>query len=172
MRAPFFPLFLRLKQHLAEDSIGDIGFVRAGCSIADVPPDHPSFSLRNMAGALPEHRHLRGVPGRLLPRPQQSACKRSAGWEAPASTSSPVLTSATKAALLRSSGARSWSVERRLYRRHGWECHHPTRTGWNPSRLRLFGMWMDGRSNCTCRLRRRAKLRNHPLLFVDTFRRY
>ena len=52
MKPPFYPLFLRLKQHLAEDSIGDIGFVRAGCSIADVPPDHPSFSLQHGGGTL------------------------------------------------------------------------------------------------------------------------
>lgn len=52
MKPPFYPLFLRLKQHLAEDSIGDIGLVRAGCSIADVPPDHPSFSLEHGGGAL------------------------------------------------------------------------------------------------------------------------
>ena len=52
MKPPFYPLFLRLKEHLAEDSIGDIGFVRAGCSIADVPPDHPSFSLEHGGGAL------------------------------------------------------------------------------------------------------------------------
>lgn len=52
MKPPFYPLFLRLNQHLAEDPIGDIGFVRAGCSIADVPPDHPSFSLQHGGGAL------------------------------------------------------------------------------------------------------------------------
>ena len=52
MKPPFYPLFLRLERHLAEDPIGEIGFVRAGCSIADVPPDHPSFSLEHGGGAL------------------------------------------------------------------------------------------------------------------------
>src|ERR1035437_1228286 len=52
MKPPFYPLFLRLTEHLANDSIGGIGFVRAGCSIADVPPDHPSFVLARGGGAL------------------------------------------------------------------------------------------------------------------------
>lgn len=52
MKPPFYPLFRRLERQLAEDPIGDIGFVRAGCSIADVPPDHPSFSLEHGGGAL------------------------------------------------------------------------------------------------------------------------
>ena len=52
MKPPFYPLFRRLHEHLASDPIGDIGFVRAGCSIADVPPDHPSFSLECGGGAL------------------------------------------------------------------------------------------------------------------------
>ena len=52
MKPPFYPLFRRLIEHLASDPIGDIGFVRAGCSIADVPPDHPSFSPEHGGGAL------------------------------------------------------------------------------------------------------------------------
>jgi len=52
MKPPFYPLFLRLTEHLADDPIGGIGFVRAGCSIADVPPDHSSFSLDCGGGAL------------------------------------------------------------------------------------------------------------------------
>ena len=52
MKPPFYPLFLKLTKHLAEDPIGDIGFVRAGCSIADAPPDHPSFRLERGGGAL------------------------------------------------------------------------------------------------------------------------
>ncbi|WP_244179305.1 Gfo/Idh/MocA family protein [Paraburkholderia aspalathi] len=52
MKPPFYPLFLKLTEHLAEDPIGDIGFVRAGCSIADVPLDHPSFRLERGGGAL------------------------------------------------------------------------------------------------------------------------
>jgi len=52
MKPPFYPLFLRLTERLASDPIGDIGFVRAGCSIADVPPNHSSFSLESGGGAL------------------------------------------------------------------------------------------------------------------------
>jgi predicted dehydrogenase len=52
MKPPFYPLFRKLDEHLAQDPIGDIGFVRAGCSIADVPPDHPSFRLDRGGGAL------------------------------------------------------------------------------------------------------------------------
>lgn len=52
MKPPFYPLFQRLTAHLANDPIGDIGFVRAGYSLADVPPDHPSFSLDHGGGAL------------------------------------------------------------------------------------------------------------------------
>lgn len=52
MKPPFYPLFRRLAEHLASDPIGDIGFVRAGCSLADVPPDHPSFSPEHCGGAL------------------------------------------------------------------------------------------------------------------------
>ena len=52
MKPPFYPLFRRLMEQLAEDPIGDIGFVRAGCSIADAPSDHPSFRLERGGGAL------------------------------------------------------------------------------------------------------------------------
>lgn len=52
MKPPFYPLFQRLAAHLASAPIGDIEFVRAGSSLADVPPDHPSFSLEHGGGAL------------------------------------------------------------------------------------------------------------------------
>lgn len=52
MKPPFYPLFVRLTEQLAADPIGDIGFVRAGCSIADVSPDHPSFLPERGGGAL------------------------------------------------------------------------------------------------------------------------
>lgn len=52
MKPPFYPLFRRLTTQLADDPIGNIGFVRAGCSIADAPPGHPSFSLEQGGGAL------------------------------------------------------------------------------------------------------------------------
>jgi scyllo-inositol 2-dehydrogenase (NADP+) len=52
MKPPFYPLYRRLREHLESDPIGDVGLVRAGCSIANVPLDHPSFSLEAGGGAL------------------------------------------------------------------------------------------------------------------------
>jgi predicted dehydrogenase len=52
MKPPFYPLYRKLREHLANDPIGDIGLVRAGCSRADVPADHPTFSFERMCGAL------------------------------------------------------------------------------------------------------------------------
>jgi predicted dehydrogenase len=52
MKPPFYPLYVALRAHLAADPIGEIGLVRAGCSAANVPPDHPSFSFEHAGGAL------------------------------------------------------------------------------------------------------------------------
>ncbi|TAM50158.1 MAG: Gfo/Idh/MocA family oxidoreductase [Paraburkholderia sp.] len=52
MKPPFFPLYRKLREHLASDPIGPVGLVRAGCSVANVPADHPSFSLAQGGGAL------------------------------------------------------------------------------------------------------------------------
>ncbi|KQR74495.1 oxidoreductase [Burkholderia sp. Leaf177] len=52
MKPPFYPLYTQLREHLAADPIGEIGLVRAGCSIANVPPDHPSYSMEMGGGAL------------------------------------------------------------------------------------------------------------------------
>ena len=52
MKPPFFPLYRKLREHLTADPIGPVGLVRAGCSLADVPSDHPSFSLAEGGGAL------------------------------------------------------------------------------------------------------------------------
>ncbi|VXC09707.1 Trans-1,2-dihydrobenzene-1,2-diol dehydrogenase [Burkholderia sp. 8Y] len=52
MKPPFYPLYRRLREHLQADPIGEIGLVRAGCSMAHVPADHPSFSLEAGGGAL------------------------------------------------------------------------------------------------------------------------
>ena len=41
MKPPFFPLYQRLRQHLAFDPIGPIGFVRAGHSDSSIGPDYP-----------------------------------------------------------------------------------------------------------------------------------
>lgn len=52
MKPPFYPLYRQLREHLATDPIGEIGLVRAGCSIANVPLDHPSYSMEMGGGAL------------------------------------------------------------------------------------------------------------------------
>jgi scyllo-inositol 2-dehydrogenase (NADP+) len=41
MKPPFFPLYQRLRRHLADDPIGAIGFVRAGHSDSSIGPDYP-----------------------------------------------------------------------------------------------------------------------------------
>lgn len=43
MKPPFFPLYQRLKEHLAADPIGQVGYVRAGHADATLPPDYPLF---------------------------------------------------------------------------------------------------------------------------------
>ena len=41
MKPPFFPLYEHLRQHLAVDPIGPVGFVRAGHCDSSLPPDYP-----------------------------------------------------------------------------------------------------------------------------------
>lgn len=41
MKPPFFPLYARLRAHLQSDSIGPVGFVRAGHCDATIWPSHP-----------------------------------------------------------------------------------------------------------------------------------
>jgi scyllo-inositol 2-dehydrogenase (NADP+) len=52
MKPPFYPLYEKLRAHLARDPIGEIGLVRAGCSVPGVPDDHPSLSFAMAGGAL------------------------------------------------------------------------------------------------------------------------
>ena len=52
MKPPFYPLYRKLREHLAHDPIGEVGLVRAGCTRADVPADHATFSFEHMCGAL------------------------------------------------------------------------------------------------------------------------
>lgn len=52
MKPPFYPLYRALRAHLQADPIGPVGLVRAGCSVANVPADHPSFSFEHAGGAL------------------------------------------------------------------------------------------------------------------------
>jgi scyllo-inositol 2-dehydrogenase (NADP+) len=52
MKPPFFPVYQRLLRQLEEEPIGPVGFVRAGHSTADVPPEHPSWRLELGGGGL------------------------------------------------------------------------------------------------------------------------
>jgi predicted dehydrogenase len=52
MKPAFYPLYIRLKEHLTHDPIGLAGYVRAGSSVADLPAEHPNFSLELAGGGL------------------------------------------------------------------------------------------------------------------------
>jgi len=52
MKAPFFPLYRTLREHLAQDPIGQVGYVRAGSSLSDIPPQHPIYQLELGGGSL------------------------------------------------------------------------------------------------------------------------
>lgn len=52
MKPPFYPLYVNLKEYIQKDSIGPIGYVRAGSSVADIPRDHPNFSYELAGGSL------------------------------------------------------------------------------------------------------------------------
>jgi len=52
MKPPFFPLYRRLREHLEHDPIGQVGFVRAGSSLADVPRTHALYNLHAGGGSL------------------------------------------------------------------------------------------------------------------------
>ena len=49
MKPPFFPLYRRLRAHLAADPIGPIGFVRAGHCDSTLPPEYP-LHFRELGG--------------------------------------------------------------------------------------------------------------------------
>jgi predicted dehydrogenase len=52
MKPPFYPLYQRLKEHLIGDPIGPVGYLRAGSSVVDCPPEHPNFNLGLVGGSL------------------------------------------------------------------------------------------------------------------------
>ncbi len=52
MKPPFYPLYKRLKEYLLTDPIGSVGYVRAGSSVADCPPDHPNYNVDLVGGAI------------------------------------------------------------------------------------------------------------------------
>ncbi|HEY2857471.1 MAG TPA: Gfo/Idh/MocA family oxidoreductase [Terracidiphilus sp.] len=49
MKPPFFPLYRRLREHLAADPIGPVGFVRAGHCDSTLTPDYP-LHFRELGG--------------------------------------------------------------------------------------------------------------------------
>jgi scyllo-inositol 2-dehydrogenase (NADP+) len=52
MKPPFFPLYRRLREHLAADPIGPIGFVRAGHCDSSIGPDYPLHYLELGGGGI------------------------------------------------------------------------------------------------------------------------
>ena len=52
MKPPFYPLYRKLRAQLVAEPIGEVGLVRAGCSVPGVPDDHPSLSFDHAGGAL------------------------------------------------------------------------------------------------------------------------
>jgi scyllo-inositol 2-dehydrogenase (NADP+) len=52
MKPPFFPLYRRLREHLAEDPIGTVGFVRAGHVDASLPMTHALHSRELGGGGI------------------------------------------------------------------------------------------------------------------------
>lgn len=52
MKPPFFPVYQKLLEHLSTDPIGEVGYVRAGSSVADLEPEHPNFSYEGIGGGL------------------------------------------------------------------------------------------------------------------------
>jgi predicted dehydrogenase len=52
MKPPFYPLYTKLKEHLQNDPIGPVGYVRAGSAIMDCPPEHPNYSYDLIGGSI------------------------------------------------------------------------------------------------------------------------
>lgn len=52
MKPPFYPLYRKLRAHLASDPIGDVALVRAGCASSTVPAGHPVYRAEHAGGAL------------------------------------------------------------------------------------------------------------------------
>lgn len=52
MKPPFFPLYRRLREHLAADHVGPIGFVRAGHCDSSIAPDYPLHFLELGGGGI------------------------------------------------------------------------------------------------------------------------
>ena len=52
MKPPFFPLYQRLREHLAADPIGPVGFVRAGHADATLPKTHALHSAALGGGSI------------------------------------------------------------------------------------------------------------------------
>lgn len=52
MKPPFFPLYRKLRAHLAADPIGPVGFVRAGHCDSSLAPDYPLHFLELGGGGL------------------------------------------------------------------------------------------------------------------------
>jgi scyllo-inositol 2-dehydrogenase (NADP+) len=52
MKPPFFPLYRKLREHLQQDPIGPVGFVRAGHCDSTLAPDYPLHFLELGGGGI------------------------------------------------------------------------------------------------------------------------
>ena len=52
MKPPFYPLYKKVLACIHTDPIGQVGYVRAGSSVADLSRDHPNFSYELAGGSL------------------------------------------------------------------------------------------------------------------------
>ncbi|BCL76907.1 oxidoreductase [Jeongeupia sp. HS-3] len=52
MKPPFYPLYRKLRDHLAADPVGPVGFVRAGFANPGVPADHMLWNPDMAGGSL------------------------------------------------------------------------------------------------------------------------
>ena len=52
MKPAFYPLYLKLREYIQHDPIGQAGYVRAGSSVADISANHPNFSYELAGGSL------------------------------------------------------------------------------------------------------------------------
>lgn len=52
MKPPFFPLYRKLREHIGQDPVGQVGFVRAGSSLANIPLQHPIYNINLGGGSL------------------------------------------------------------------------------------------------------------------------
>ena len=98
MKPPFFPLYVKLRDHLERDPIGPIGFVRAGHCDSIHRPGLPAPFRRTRRRRHHGHRSLRSLSRSRLARPAQARADHGPPQLRPASTTSPSFKPSTNAA--------------------------------------------------------------------------